>query len=126
MTTNGPKWTWIVAAMIGIGDVAMEVPHAVTSGGARKLPDEFTARNLTIFHLEPAEEGGSNVKMASPVLHSLGTIEGLYRIRAGTLAYWALASADAIAKLDKRWTPEPLVKKPSAVDKAILQLPKGK
>lgn len=125
MTDNGPKWTWIVAAMIGIGDVAMEVPHAVASS-PRKLPDEFTARNLTIFHLEPAEKGGSNVKMASPVLHGLGTIEGLYRIRASTLAYWAMASADAIEKLDKRWTPEPLVKPAGPVEKAILQLPKGK
>ena len=104
MTTNGSKWTWIVAGTIGLGEIGMEVPVGVTT--ARKLPAEFSARNLTRFAQIPSEDGsGVTIQLIPTMLHELGAIGGSYRMLASAFIWWAMASDDASEKLTRRWSP---------------------
>lgn len=104
MNDNGLRWTWIVASMPGVGDVAMEVPVDFLRG--RHLPDEFTARRLTVFRLTPKQDGvGADISMVAPMLVDMGAMGQECRIRSERLAYYAPASADAVAKLTQRWSP---------------------
>ena len=99
---NHESWTWIVAALPGIGDIGMQVPAGVIT--SPKLPDEFRARKLTAFIRIP-EEQGVQIQLHPLMLHQIGAMGDECRIRSAAVALWAAATEDAAGKLTARWSP---------------------
>lgn len=92
--------------MPGVGDVAMEVqlyPEEVTPGC--ELAESFDARHLTRFVTTPNKKGGADISLQKTFLGSLGATSGHAHVQASSLAWWALASADAVEKLRGMWSP---------------------
>ena len=99
---NHESWTWIVAALPGVGDAGMQVPAGILT--SPKLPDEFRAQKVTVFVRVP-EEKGVQIQLHPLMLYQIGAMGDECRVRSAAVMMWAQASADAAAKLTARWSP---------------------